>query len=118
VKACKPWDDDSGASYPEAAELVDFKDSWVGNRVREWKRGEYRNLVAGPNGDPHDGGGGHRPPPLHTPPRLIFIFTVGSVSRFPVVGRGRPTGDFELKSSSRIESEVVGQSQAKLGWSA
>ena len=65
VKACKPWDDDSGASYPEAAELVDFKDSWVGNRVREWKR-----------------------------------------------------GDFELKSSSRIESEVVGQSQAKLGWSA
>ena len=51
VKACKPWDDDSGASYPEAAELVDFKDSWVGNRVREWKRGEYRDLVAGPNGD-------------------------------------------------------------------
>jgi len=51
VKACKPWDDDSGASYPEAAELVDFKDSWIGNRVREWKRGEYRNLVAGPNGD-------------------------------------------------------------------
>jgi hypothetical protein len=51
------------------------------------------------------------------PPRLIFIFTVGSVSRFPVAGRGRSTGDFELKSSSRIESEVVGQSQAKLGWS-
>ena len=51
VKACKPWDDDSGASYPEAAELVDFKDSWVGNRVRDWGRGEYRNLVAGPNGD-------------------------------------------------------------------
>ena len=51
------------------------------------------------------------------PPRLIFIFTVGPVSRFPVVGRGRPTGDFEIRFSSRIESEVVGQSQAKLGWS-
>ena len=59
--------------------------------------------------------GRHHYTPTH---RLIFIFTVGPVSRFPVVGRGRPTGDFELKSSSRIESEVVGQSQAKLGWSA
>ena len=49
------------------------------------------------------------------PPRLIFIFNVGSVPRFPVVGRGRPTGDFELQYSSRIESEVVGQSQAKKG---
>ena len=28
-----------------------FEDSWVGNRVRDWGRGEYRNLVAGPNGD-------------------------------------------------------------------
>ena len=67
---------------------------------------------------PHDGGGGHRPPPLHTPPPAHIYIYSGPVSRFPVVGRGRPTGDFELKSSSRIESEVVGQSQAKLGWSA
>lgn len=51
VKACKPWDDDTGASYTEAAALVDFSNSWVGNRVREWQAGEYRNLVAGPNGD-------------------------------------------------------------------
>ena len=48
------------------------------------------------------------------PPRLIFIFNVGSVPRFPVVGRGRSTGDFELQSSSRIESEVVGQ--VKQNW--
>jgi hypothetical protein len=49
IRLCKPWDDESGLSYPEAAEYVDFADSWVGNRVREWKKGEHRDLVADPN---------------------------------------------------------------------
>ncbi|PSQ19585.1 hypothetical protein BRD00_01605 [Halobacteriales archaeon QS_8_69_26] len=33
----------SGMGYEDAAELVDYSDSWVGNRVREWRRGEKWN---------------------------------------------------------------------------
>lgn len=50
VRACKPWDDDEGMSYPEAAELVPYADSWVGNQVRAWKGGDYREIVAAPEG--------------------------------------------------------------------
>lgn len=49
IRACKPWDDDAGMNYPDAAELVPFKDSWVGNRVREWARGDHRDIVADPS---------------------------------------------------------------------
>ena len=35
-----------GQSYPDAADLVPYKDSWVGNRVREWRRGDYRDLLS------------------------------------------------------------------------
>lgn len=48
IRACKPWADDDGMSYPEASELVPYGDSWVGERVREWCRGSYRSLVADP----------------------------------------------------------------------
>ncbi|UVE51436.1 hypothetical protein KU306_06040 [Haloferax larsenii] len=51
IKACKPWDEENGMSYPDAAELVPYKDSWVGNRVREWKRGDHRDIVSAPEGD-------------------------------------------------------------------
>jgi len=49
VKACQPWHEDSGASYPDAADLVDYSDSWVGDRVRDWKDGQYRDLVSAPD---------------------------------------------------------------------
>lgn len=48
VRACKPWDDEAGMSYTEAASLVSFGSSWVGNRVREWSGGEHRDIVADP----------------------------------------------------------------------
>jgi hypothetical protein len=54
IRANKPWSDDDGMSYADIAKpdgLVEYKDSWVGKRVREWKRGEHRDLVA----DPSDG---------------------------------------------------------------
>jgi hypothetical protein len=35
-----------GESYPDAAELVEYGDTWVGDRVREWRRGEHRDLLA------------------------------------------------------------------------
>lgn len=48
VRACKPWDDDDGLNYREASKLIDYGKSWVGEKVREWKEGEYRNLVHDP----------------------------------------------------------------------
>jgi len=38
-------------SYADAAELVPYADSWVGDRVREWQRGDHRDLVVAPNGE-------------------------------------------------------------------
>jgi energy-coupling factor transporter ATP-binding protein EcfA2 len=34
-----------GMSYPDAASLVSYGDTWVGDRAREWKRGEHRDLL-------------------------------------------------------------------------
>lgn len=48
VKACQPWDDGEGLSYADAASLVRYSESWVGDRVREWTGGDYRHLVADP----------------------------------------------------------------------
>jgi hypothetical protein len=49
IQLCEPWDDDSGLSYPKAAEKVPYSSSWVGDRVREWNNGQHRDLVSGPN---------------------------------------------------------------------
>ncbi len=48
VRAVKPWSDDDGMSQTEAASLVDYSSSWVGDRVREWESGEHREIVADP----------------------------------------------------------------------
>ncbi|WP_436934090.1 AAA family ATPase [Halovenus marina] len=34
-----------GQSYTNAADLVEYGNSWVGERVREWRRGEWRDIV-------------------------------------------------------------------------
>lgn len=41
-----------GDSHPQAAALTDYKDSWVGDRWREWLRGDHRDLVAMPDDPP------------------------------------------------------------------
>jgi hypothetical protein len=48
IRACKPWSDDKGMNYRDAAELVPFGKSWVGDRVREWRNGDHRHLVSDP----------------------------------------------------------------------
>jgi hypothetical protein len=48
VRACKPWDEDDGLNYREASKLVDYGKSWVGEKVRECKDGEHRELVHDP----------------------------------------------------------------------
>lgn len=42
IRACEG----RGMSYKQAASLVDYSDTWVGERVREWRRGEHRDLVS------------------------------------------------------------------------
>ena len=51
IRMRKPWSDD-GATYEEIAEVVGFSRCWVGERVRAWKDGEYRELVADPREQP------------------------------------------------------------------
>jgi hypothetical protein len=45
LRAVKPWDDDRGMSYKDAAKLIDYSSSWVGNRVDDWDAGQYRDLI-------------------------------------------------------------------------
>jgi len=49
IKAVKPWDDDDGMTYVEAAELVPRSRQWVGYTVREWNAGKHREIAPPPN---------------------------------------------------------------------
>lgn len=51
LRAVEPWNDDDGLGYRDAARLVDYSSSWVGDRVREFQDGQYRDLVDRPNGE-------------------------------------------------------------------
>jgi hypothetical protein len=49
IRLYKPWDDSNDTTYREVADVIDeYSKSWVSNRVREWKDGEHRDLVADP----------------------------------------------------------------------
>jgi hypothetical protein len=50
IRAVEPWNEDGGMSQSDASRLVDYSPSWVGDRVREWRSGEHRGLVAEPDG--------------------------------------------------------------------
>jgi hypothetical protein len=51
LRATKPWAPDHiGMTQRDAAELVDYSDSWVSDTVRDWKKGEYRDLVEAKEG--------------------------------------------------------------------
>jgi len=52
IRLYEPWNDDNDLSQDEVAGVVeDYSASWVGNRVREWREGEYRDLVPDPRED-------------------------------------------------------------------
>lgn len=46
LRLVQPWDDEAGMTYREAAKYIDYEYGWVGDRVREWREGEYRDLVS------------------------------------------------------------------------
>lgn len=39
LRAVKPWENERGLSYDEAAEIVDYSKTWVNDRVKDWRRG-------------------------------------------------------------------------------
>jgi len=45
LKLYQPWKDEGGYSYEEVGNIVEKSDTWVGNRVREWRNGEHRDLI-------------------------------------------------------------------------
>jgi hypothetical protein len=51
LRAVQPWDEDSGMTHSDAAELVPWSASWVSTRASDWKDGEYRDLVSAPGGE-------------------------------------------------------------------
>lgn len=49
IRLYEPWDDSNDRTYKEVASVVDgYKKSWVGDRVKEWRDGEHRELVPEP----------------------------------------------------------------------
>ena len=51
IRLYRPWDDSAGVSQADVADTLlheDYSESWVGNRVREWKKGKHRDLVEDP----------------------------------------------------------------------
>lgn len=51
IRLYRPWEEDGGVSQREVASTLlrdEYSESWVGNRVREWKDGEHRDLVEDP----------------------------------------------------------------------
>lgn len=45
LRAVKPWADDRGMTQADAASLTDYSQSWVSDKVSNWEKGEYRDLV-------------------------------------------------------------------------
>lgn len=51
IRATKPWAPGHiGMTQREAAKLIDYSESWVSETVRDWKDGEYRDLVEATEG--------------------------------------------------------------------
>jgi len=57
LRATKPWHQSDGMTQRDAAKLVDMSQGWVAKRIREWKDGDYSNLVERSPGESTDSGG-------------------------------------------------------------
>jgi len=51
LRAVRPWDDETGATYREAGNIAGYSPGWVSDRVAEWRDGEYRDIVNTPEGE-------------------------------------------------------------------
>lgn len=48
LRAIRPWDDDAGMTQSDAADLLlDYSQTWLSKRIKEWERGEWEGLLEG-----------------------------------------------------------------------
>lgn len=45
LRAVQPWVEENGMSYRQAAKLIDYSSSWIGDRIDEWEDGHHRDLL-------------------------------------------------------------------------
>jgi hypothetical protein len=45
LRAVKPWGEDVGMTQRDASKLIDYSETWVSNRVDEWREGHHRELL-------------------------------------------------------------------------
>lgn len=51
LRACKPWDESRGMTQEDAADyLLDYSPTWVSRKFKEWRNGEWDELVEGAEG--------------------------------------------------------------------
>lgn len=48
IRLYRPWDDSRDHTYKEVGKAVGRSDTWVGNRIQEWRDDEHRDLVSNP----------------------------------------------------------------------
>ncbi|MFC7059842.1 ATP-binding protein [Halovenus salina] len=49
IRLYEPWNDENDTTYTDVAKVVEgYQKSWVGDRVKEWREGEHRELVPDP----------------------------------------------------------------------
>lgn len=49
IRLYEPWAEDNERSYEDVADVIEDRGyGWVGQKVRQWKRGEHRELVPDP----------------------------------------------------------------------
>lgn len=51
IRLYRPWYDNAGPSYTTIAEILPYSSTWVGNCVRAWNDGDYRELVPDPTAE-------------------------------------------------------------------
>jgi len=52
IRLYQPWEAETEHSYEDVADAIpEYGREWVGQRIREWKRGEHRDLVPDPTTD-------------------------------------------------------------------
>lgn len=44
LRAVRPWDENSGMSQNDAADLIDYSQAWISDKVNEFRKGKHRDL--------------------------------------------------------------------------
>lgn len=52
IRLYEPWNDENDTTYKDVASVIEgYKKSWVGDRIQDWRDGEFRELVPHPDNE-------------------------------------------------------------------